>query len=69
MAKGSGWLWAERGAIIAAILSLWPCILRWPNPVWSILMYCMLGVMVVLFVINVRRLWRMGHPQTDHRED
>ena len=54
--------WWERGAALVAIASFWPWILGWPHPVWRMLMYGMLAVMAILLVVNVRRLWRMGHP-------
>ena len=68
MTQAERWHWVEWLAIIVAILSLWPWILGWPNPVWSILMYCMLALMAVLAVVNVRRLWRMGHPRPDDKD-
>ena len=54
----------ERLAILVAVASLWPWILKWPHPFWRVLLYVMLGVMGVLVVVNVRRIWRMGHPSS-----
>lgn len=50
-----------------ALLSLWPWLLArkypfWQRPFWRYPMYVMGAEMVVLFILNVRRLWRMGHP-------
>ena len=61
--------WWERLAILVALLSLWPWLLGWKHPAWQVLMYAMLGVMAVLFVVNVRRLWRMGHPPETEGKD
>ena len=56
--------WVQRTAVFLAILSLWPVILRRQYPAfqhrfWEVLMYVMLGVMLVLFVVNVIRFRRM----------
>ena len=53
--------WIEGVLTLLAVLSLWPWVLGWPHPAWRILMYVMLAVMAVLFLLNVVRLWRMGH--------
>jgi hypothetical protein len=54
--------WWERLAVLAAILSLWPRIVGWKHPFWTVFMYVMLAVMAGLFLVNVRRLRRMGRP-------
>ena len=63
--------WWEVLAILLALLSLWPWLLAgkypfWQHPLWRYPMYVMGAVMLVLFIVNVRRLWRMGHPPEPH---
>lgn len=58
--------WWEKLAVLLAIASLWPVVLDWKHPFWRIAMYVMLGVMGVLFLANVVRLWRLGHPSAPH---
>ena len=54
--------WIEALATVLAVLSLWPWILGWTHPLWKVFMYFMLAVMLALFIANIRRLWRLGHP-------
>ena len=65
MTRAVARLWVERTLTVLAIASLWPWIMGWPHPVWRILMFVMLAAMVVLFLINCIRLWRLGHPKPD----
>ena len=51
--------WWETVAIFAAIVSLWPRILGWPHPFWSVLLYVMLALMLLVGVLRLRRLWRL----------
>ena len=62
MSRSAGARWWEKLSVLLAVASLWPWILGWKHPFWKIAMYVMLGVMAVLFLVNVVRLWRLGHP-------
>ena len=61
MAQRASGLWFERLLFLLALVSIWPSLIGWTHPLWKVLMYVMLGVMGVLLVVNIRRLWRMGH--------
>jgi hypothetical protein len=55
--------WWEGVAIVLALVSIWPYFLGWPHPFWRVFAWTMLGLMAVVFVMRVRRVWRMGHPR------
>ena len=48
----------ENIAIVLAILSLWPRILRWNNPVFDVVLYACLGFMVSIFIRRLRLVIR-----------
>jgi hypothetical protein len=52
--------WWEDAAIVVAIGSLWPVVLRWPGTIWQIVLYCMAFLMIVVFVRRSRRLRRLS---------
>ncbi len=64
MSRGAGRVWIERILTLTALASLWPWLLGWRHPAWRILMGVMLAVMAALLVVNITRLWRMGHPKS-----
>jgi hypothetical protein len=55
-APGEWWEWI---AIFIAILSLWPRVLRWPNPIWDVFLW---GAVVLMIVVLVRRVRRTRDP-------
>ncbi|MBI2194823.1 MAG: hypothetical protein HYU36_22815 [Planctomycetes bacterium] len=61
--SGEGTPWWEDAAIVLAILSFWPVLLRWPGAGWRPLMYGMGVLMVVIFVRRTRRLVRLRREQ------
>ncbi len=48
----------ENIAIVLAILSLWPRILRWNNPAFDVVLYACLGFMVLIFIRRLRLVMR-----------
>jgi hypothetical protein len=67
MSRSAAWRWLEALAILLALASLWPWILGFTNPLWKLFMYVMLGVMLVLFAANARRIWRIGRSKPQDR--
>ena len=57
--------WFETLVILVALGSLWPVLLGWEDPAWRTFMYVMLAVMALLFLVNVVRMWRLGHRPTE----
>ena len=58
--------WWERPAILFALATLWPgLILRWEGLLWKILMFVALALMIVIFVIRVRRIRRIAKDPLD----
>jgi hypothetical protein len=64
MAKLPASRWVERALTLLALAAIWPWLLDWPHPFWRGLAWTMLAAMALLFVLNVIRLWRMGHPES-----
>jgi hypothetical protein len=52
--------WWEDAAVVLAIGSLWPVVLRWPGVLWQIVLYGMAVLMIVVFVRRLRRLRRLS---------
>lgn len=50
--KGEVWEWV---AIFAALLALWPWILGFKHPVWKLVLYLALALMLIVAIRKIRR--------------
>ncbi len=53
--------------IFLAILSLWPVVLRWEGPIWKLLMYIFLFLLLVIFVSRINRFRKLLIQRRDEK--
>ena len=64
MARDRSAIW-ETVAIFFAIVAMWPLVLRWEGPIFQVLLYLALLVMIVVFV----RRWKKFHRLFERKRD